>query len=89
MVFTNGRVLFLLKMSQRSVDTGSVPYQTWCHITWLTAPMFSKEKQNQKKANIQYSNYSAGYVEFSTTYGAIASVVLYPSILSIPHPQRL
>ena len=41
---------FLLKMSQQSVDTGSVPYQTWCHITWLTAP---KEKQNPKKANIQ------------------------------------
>ena len=81
---------FLLKMSQQSVDTGSVPYQTWCHITWLTAP---KEKQNPKKANIQYSNYSAGYVEFSTTYVAIASVpinIIYStSTEAIKDPQTM
>ena len=80
-------------MSQRSVDTGSVPYQTWCHITGLTVPVFSKEKQNPKKANIQYSNYSAGYVEFSTTYGAIASVpinIIYStSTEAIKDPQTL
>ena len=74
---------FWSKISQRSVDTGSVPYQTWCHITWLTAPMFSKEKQNPKKANIQYSNYSAGYVEFLTTHGAIASVSIKIYIYSM------
>ena len=83
MVFSNGRVLSLLKMSQRSVDTGSVPYQTWCHITGLTVPVFSKEKQNLKKARVQYSNYSAGYVEFLTTHGVIASVPIRIYIYSM------